>query len=160
MNEKKAIKLCMKDRDPRGFEFLFHAFKKEAYYHAIAILGHHEDALDACQACFAKAFSGIATLKRLESFYPWFYTILRNHCMNVIRKRKREVDYEVVAVATEEILEDSDDAGVKVWRTLDLSATPLSATAPPGGVVVAAPSIFLPIFHFFMIFFQYFSDFY
>jgi RNA polymerase sigma-70 factor, ECF subfamily len=70
MNEKKAIALCIKYHDPAGFEHLFKLFRKEAYYHAIAFLGHHEDAVDACQECFAKAFRAIPKLDSLRAFYP------------------------------------------------------------------------------------------
>ncbi len=93
MNEKKAIALCIKHHDPAGFEYLFKMFRKEAYFHAVAFLGNHDDAVDACQECFAKAFQNMPELNYLKVFYPWFYTILRNHCMNILRKRKLVSNY-------------------------------------------------------------------
>ena len=94
MNESYALKLCLKYNDPKGFEFLVKKYRKEAFFHAHMFLGNHEDAADACQESFAKAFIAIPALKYLDQFYPWFYTILRNCCLNMIRKRKSVQRYQ------------------------------------------------------------------
>lgn len=88
MNEQKAIRLCITHRDPAGFEFLVKKFRMEALYHAVSFLGNYEDAADACQDSFHKAFIAITGTRKLERFYPWFYVILKNHCLNLIRKRE------------------------------------------------------------------------
>ncbi len=87
MDEKRAIKLCITHRDPAGFEYLVKKFRLEALYHAVSFTGNYEDAADACQESFYKAFLSITSLHKLEKFYPWFYVILKNNCLNLIRKR-------------------------------------------------------------------------
>ena len=89
MNEQKAIRLCLKDRDPIGFEYLVQKYREQAFFHAISWLNNHEDALDACQESFARAFGAITRLKKMEKFYPWFYVILRNCSMNILADRKK-----------------------------------------------------------------------
>ena len=89
MNEQKAIRLCLKDRDPIGFEYLVQKYREKAFYHAIGWLNSREDALDACQESFTRAFGAITRLKKLQRFYPWFYVILRNCCMNVLTDRSK-----------------------------------------------------------------------
>ena len=49
VTEETAIRLCLKHRDPSGFEFLVRKFRREAYYHAHALLGNEPDAADACR---------------------------------------------------------------------------------------------------------------
>ncbi len=88
MNETRAIELCLRHRDPVGFEFLVRKYRKEAYWHAVSILGNREDAIDACQESFTRAFKSILKLKTLERFYPWFYRILRNCCLNMISRNR------------------------------------------------------------------------
>ena len=88
MTEEKAIRLCLKHRDARGFEFLVRQFRREAYYHAHAFLGNESDAADACQESFACAFAAMPRLRKLERFYPWFYRILKNRCLNMLDRRK------------------------------------------------------------------------
>ena len=87
MTEARAISLCLKHRDPAGFEHLVRQFRREAFVHAVAFLGNPEDAEDACQECFSKAYDAMPRLRALDRFYPWFYRILRNHCLNVLARR-------------------------------------------------------------------------
>lgn len=93
MDEQGAIRLCLKHQDPIGFEFLVNKYKREALFHARIFLGNTEDAADACQECFAKAFIAFPKLKSLPQFYPWYYSILRNHCLNFLRKKKTSQAY-------------------------------------------------------------------
>jgi RNA polymerase sigma-70 factor, ECF subfamily len=96
MDEQRAIQLCVKHRDPVGFEFLVQKYRREAFSHAFAILGNQEDALDACQDSFAKAFAAIPRLQELPKFYPWFYCILRNRCLNLRDRRQTSDRYREV----------------------------------------------------------------
>lgn len=93
MNEQRAIQLCVKHRDPAGFEFLVEKYRREALFHAFALLGNQEDALDACQDSFARAFTAIPRLRELPQFYPWFYCILRNRCLNLLARRQTSDRY-------------------------------------------------------------------
>lgn len=93
MDEQRAIQLCVKHRDPVGFEFLVQKYRREAFGHAVALLGNQDDALDACQDSFAKAFLAIPGLRELPQFYPWFYCILRNRCLNMLARRQTSDRY-------------------------------------------------------------------
>jgi len=88
MNEVKAIKLCIQHRNTAGFEFLVKNYRSQAFAHAFGFMGNREDAADACQDAFKKAFVSIVQLDQLDRFYPWFYCILRNHCFNLLSRKK------------------------------------------------------------------------
>lgn len=131
MDEKRAIELCVKHRDPAGFEFLVQKYRWEAFRHAFVLLGDAEDALDACQDAFAKAFAAIPKLKALTDFYPWFYSILRNHCLNLILRRQTAEKYRLRE--KQNVNESADDRnpasvlekreeGERVWRAMALLA--------------------------------------
>jgi RNA polymerase sigma-70 factor, ECF subfamily len=107
MNEATAIRLCMKARDPRGFEFLVKQYRREAYFHAVGFLGDRAAAEDICQESFAKAYVSFPSLKSMHAFYPWFYTILRNRCLNYLRDRKPRVDLL-------DVPDDSTDPGLAI----------------------------------------------
>ncbi len=88
MNETKAIDLCIQHRNTAGFEFLVENYRSQAYAHAFGFMGNREDAADACQDAFRKAFVSITQLDHLDRFYPWFYCILKNHCFNLLSRKK------------------------------------------------------------------------
>ncbi|MDX1563234.1 MAG: RNA polymerase sigma factor, partial [Gammaproteobacteria bacterium] len=125
MNEAQALRLCIEHRDPAGFEFLVRKYEREAYLHATALLGNRHDAADACQESFAKAFASLSRLSEINAFYPWFYRILRNHCLNALSRRKTASDYsdairhdgEPSRVSAETDAISSEEAA-RVWSTL------------------------------------------
>jgi RNA polymerase sigma factor (sigma-70 family) len=93
MNETQAIQMCLKDKDPVGFEWLVEQYKGEAYYHALSFTNNEEDAADACQDAFRKAFAAMPRLHVLDKFYPWFYRILKNHCINMTSRKRTSSHY-------------------------------------------------------------------
>lgn len=128
MNEASAIKLCLLYRDTIGFEFLAKKYRREAFFHALSLLGNLEDAEDACQESFAKAFAAMPRLTGLDNFYPWFYRILRNCCLNMISRKKTSEKYKHSNFGRDTVLKaDSSNAAVllekndeqlAVWRVL------------------------------------------
>lgn len=128
MNDARAIRLCLKYRDPSGFDYLVKKYRREAYGHALALLGNADDAAEACQESFTSAFGSLPRLDELTDFYPWFYRILRNRCLNMLSRRKTARDYASAAVgilgdalsaenSPEEALSSSQERAA-VWRTL------------------------------------------
>jgi RNA polymerase sigma-70 factor (ECF subfamily) len=93
MNETQAIRLCLQHRDPAGFEFLVKKYRREAFFHAFTLMGNREDAADACQESFRRAFMAISRLEALSGFYPWFYSILRNCCLNMLSRRRTVLNH-------------------------------------------------------------------
>ncbi len=93
MDEQRAIELCLKHRDPVGFEFLVRKYRREALFHAYHFMGNQQDALDACQDSFARAFASLPRLAALPEFYPWFYRILRNRCLNLLARQHTSQRY-------------------------------------------------------------------
>jgi RNA polymerase sigma-70 factor (ECF subfamily) len=86
MDDAAAIERCQAG-DRQAFGSLVARYQAEAIGHAAAILGHREDALDAVQEAFVRAFQAIGRFSPGRAFYPWLYTILRNHCYTVLRRR-------------------------------------------------------------------------
>jgi len=74
--------------DKRAFEALVKRYWKRAYFSALAFVGSPEDAMDLSQDAFVMAYRAISRFDPEKSFFPWLYTILRNHCFN-FRRRKR-----------------------------------------------------------------------
>lgn len=128
MDEAHAIRLCLKHQDPVGFEFLVRKYRREAFFHARLFLGNTEDAVDACQESFARAFAAIPRLKRLDAFYPWFYRILKNCCLNMIRRKKtagkyraemKREDHAGVEETNPSLILEKKEEHVIVWKVLE-----------------------------------------
>jgi RNA polymerase sigma-70 factor (ECF subfamily) len=127
MDETLAIKLCLKHQDPVGFEYLVKKYRREALFHARSLLGNQEDAADACQESFTRAYMAFPRMTQLDKFYPWFYRILRNCCLNMLSRKKTAVKYQQVKQRDPQtgiepsnpslLLEKSEEREI-VWKAL------------------------------------------
>lgn len=61
-----------------------------AYVAAYRWLGDRDESRDACQEAATRAWGSRATYDAARPFYPWFYRILRNICVDRLRIRPRE----------------------------------------------------------------------
>ena len=87
MDDAAAIEKCLKG-EKEAFRFVVERYQKQAVAHAIAILGNHEDALDATQEAFIDAFGALAKFDRTRRFYPWFYVLLRHRCYKMAARKR------------------------------------------------------------------------
>ena len=93
--EGSIIERCQKG-DREAFAFIVQKYMKPAYYVALGYVGKPEDALDLSQDAFVNAFRHIKRFDPSKTFFPWFYSILKNLCMNhlnrVRRRREESID--------------------------------------------------------------------
>lgn len=75
--------------DREAFAVLVGKLMKPAYFHALALTGNHDDAVDVSQEAFVKAWKSLSTFDVSRSFYPWYYTILKRLSLNTLRSRSR-----------------------------------------------------------------------
>src|SRR3954469_1096222 len=87
--------------DARFYEPLVRAYEPAGMRIALGMMGNVDDARDAVQEAFVKAWSALARFDRKRPFGPWFYQILRNHCRDLLRSRTSRFRVEVVDEAIE-----------------------------------------------------------
>lgn len=85
--ERELIRKC-RAGDPRFYEPLVRAYEKPGLRLALGLLGNVEDAKDALQAAFVKAYEALGSFDLQRSFGPWFFQILRNQCRDLLRNRR------------------------------------------------------------------------
>lgn len=60
------------------------------YVAAYRWLGNPDDSREACQEAAARALAALDRFDPERPFYPWFYRILKNLCLDRIRRRGRD----------------------------------------------------------------------
>lgn len=80
------------------FSLLVKLNMKRAYFVALGLLGTHDDAMDASQEAFIKAFENYYKFDRDKKFFTWYYKILRNICLNRIRSNKQNTFQDIFEV--------------------------------------------------------------
>ncbi len=98
-------------------------YQTEAMGHAIAILGHRQDAEDALQEAFLSTYRALGSFDENRRFYPWFYTILRNCCWKLAARRGKQ---ESSALETVGILASTGSGSVENRLALEQALRELS----------------------------------
>lgn len=84
-----AVRLCLRG-DPSAFEPIVARYQRVLFSVARRMLGNYEDALDATQNTFIRAYQGLDTYDPSRRFFSWIYRIGVNECLNVRRARRPE----------------------------------------------------------------------
>lgn len=73
-----------------AMELLVESYRPSIRAHALRMLRDIEDANDATQDTFVKAFRALKTFDPSRPFLPWLMRICSNCCVDMIRDRKRD----------------------------------------------------------------------
>lgn len=68
---------------------LVERYEKKLYNAAYRVLGDADDAMEATQSAFVKAYERLGTFDTSHRFFPWMYRILINESLNIVSRRKR-----------------------------------------------------------------------
>lgn len=79
-----------KSGDRTVFDELIERYQTPVYRTCFRFLSHKEDAEDATQEVFLKAYRALDRFQPDAKFSTWLYQIAVNHCLNVQRSRKRK----------------------------------------------------------------------
>ncbi|MFP4457366.1 MAG: RNA polymerase sigma factor [Clostridia bacterium] len=75
--------------DTSAFELLVKEYQKMVFNVAYKILRDREDAADATQEAFIKAYKAITSFRQDSKFSTWVCSIVTNACYDILRKSKR-----------------------------------------------------------------------
>jgi RNA polymerase sigma-70 factor (ECF subfamily) len=75
--------------DPAAFEQMIICYQRRVVSTAWRILGSEEDARDAAQEVFLRAYKYLGKFKQGHDFTGWLYGIVINVCRDMARKRRR-----------------------------------------------------------------------
>jgi RNA polymerase sigma-70 factor (ECF subfamily) len=73
--------------DKKAFGQLVDLHKRAVFGLCVRLLRDHEDARDAAQETFARAYASIEGYDPTQPFAPWVLRIARNHCLDQLRRR-------------------------------------------------------------------------
>jgi RNA polymerase sigma-70 factor (ECF subfamily) len=90
MNDSDLIRL-FRESEYSAFEELVRKYQNKIYNLCCYMLRDRNDAQDATQDVFLKAYRGLRDFRPESSLYTWLYRIALNTCLDYKRKLRREV---------------------------------------------------------------------
>ena len=84
--------------DRKAFEMLVARYEKKLFNTSYRVVNDYEDAMDATQTTFVKAYEKLDTFNPSYRFFSWIYRILLNESLNLIHQRKRfdQLDSDII----------------------------------------------------------------
>lgn len=84
------------DGDGPAFELLVRRHQEGAWRFAVTLLGSPDEAEDAVQEAFFRAFRGIRSFRGAAAFRTWLFAICRRACMDLAARRTNVVPLDEV----------------------------------------------------------------
>jgi RNA polymerase sigma-70 factor (ECF subfamily) len=78
--------------DREAFSWIVNQYKDLVYTLCVRMLANEDDAADATQEVFLKAYRSIDSFREKSKFSTWIYRIAYNHCISEIRKKVKVID--------------------------------------------------------------------
>lgn len=72
-----------------AYQGIVQRYMRTAYFIALGFVHNQQDALDISQDAFVRAFRKINKFDPQKPFFPWFYRLMKNLCLDHIKRRKR-----------------------------------------------------------------------
>ncbi len=118
LSESEAIKLVQKG-DKEAYQVIVERYMRRAYYIVLGFVRNSQDALDLSQESFIKAFRNIKHFDPERPFFPWFYKLLKNICLDHIKRKNRaqEIPLDEIRVFKEE-REDKEMKEI-LWKGIE-----------------------------------------
>ncbi|HEY3299123.1 MAG TPA: sigma-70 family RNA polymerase sigma factor [Armatimonadota bacterium] len=89
MSDVNLVERCLRG-DNSAFDTLVRRYQKKVYGFCLRMLGNPDDALDAAQDSFMKAYNALDTFRRDARFSSWLFGIANNACIDLLRRRTKK----------------------------------------------------------------------
>lgn len=90
MEESELIDRCL-EGDEGALGEVIGLYQDRLYAFALRLLKNPQDAEDAAQDAFVRAFRGLASYDKSRPFKTWLFTIMHNRCMDLLRARRPDI---------------------------------------------------------------------
>lgn len=118
LTEAEICELVQKG-DREAYQEIVVRHMQTAYYVALAFVHNHQDALDLSQEAFIRAFRKIKKFDTKRPFFPWFYRILKNLCIDHYKHRRRLNEVPLENVRILEVEHEDREMKKALWMGID-----------------------------------------
>lgn len=91
LTDSQLIALYLREQDARYFSQLYRRYAGKVFAKCISMLADHGMARDATQDVFIKILLNLSKFTEQSSFSTWVYSITYNYCIDLIRKKKKNI---------------------------------------------------------------------
>lgn len=118
MTDEEAIEKYLSRQNVNYFNLLYKRYFRKVYGKCFSLLKSQARAEDAAQEVFVKVLLNLSKFTGKSKFSTWLYSITYNYCIDVIRKKKKDLGVLVDDIGRYgENIEDDDKADTEILET-------------------------------------------
>lgn len=118
LSEKEILETVQKG-NKEAYQEIVVRYMQSAYYVALAFVRNQQDALDISQDAFIRAFRRIKKFDTEKPFFPWFYKILKNLCIDYFKRRQRRNEVPLESVRILEVEHEDREMKNALWKGIE-----------------------------------------
>jgi len=99
--------------DNDGFDQLVHKYQRQVYAFCLRLIGNGDDASDATQDSFLKAYNALPSFRQEAQFLTWVLRIAHNACIDRSRGRRPMDSLEDIEVETSDVSSNPEKAAMR-----------------------------------------------
>lgn len=117
-SEREILELVKKG-NREAYQEIVSRYMKTAYYIALGLVHNHQDALDISQEAFIRAFRRIKSFNAERRFFPWFYQLMKNLCIDHLKRtsRMKEVPLDGIQILDEK--KEDEEMKRVLWKGIE-----------------------------------------
>jgi len=127
-----------------SFSLLVERYQDRVYNLAFRLLGNADDALDAAQDSFVRAYAALPRFEADRPFTPWLFRIVTNACYGLLRKRRPDLSFEALEAREIDLVpaaagpweDDPQDIVLRALRDQEIQQAVLALSEPYRTVVL------------------------
>lgn len=119
-----AVEMSVAEREAEFTEF-FREFRSKAFHYALQTLGNPDDAMDITQEAFLRLHRHWNRRDTSRPLAPWLYSVVRNLCIDILRRRSTHKECDMESVAPEpsplpnpEVQTRKEELKHRLWREI------------------------------------------
>lgn len=109
LSDSELISLYLREQNTAYFTYLYRRYAGKVFAKCISMLADEGMARDATQDIFIKILLNLSKFTEQSSFSTWVYSITYNYCIDIIRKKKKNI-----LIFTEDVGRISTDQEVEI----------------------------------------------
>lgn len=105
--------------DKEAYHIIVTRYMQRAYYIALGFVHNPQDALDISQEAFIKAFRKIKKFDSKRPFFPWFYQLMKNLCLDYLKGKQRREEVPLDGVRILKTEKDDREMKEVLWKGIE-----------------------------------------
>lgn len=105
--------------DKEAYHIIVTRYMQRAYYIALGFVHNPQDALDISQEAFIKAFRKIKKFDSNRPFFPWFYQLMKNLCLDYLKGRQRREEVPLDGVRILKTEKEDREMKEVLWKGIE-----------------------------------------